>query len=125
MKWISSSAPVLGLAACLAFGLAVPASAEIEVTESTVPAIKAGATLPDDTQFNVPDGATVSVMKKPENAQFVIKGPFQGTLAAYLKKDRSWWGRMTGKDGEGSKQGAPTGATRSIRPMPKPAEDKQ
>jgi hypothetical protein len=125
MKWISSSAPVLGLAVCLAFGFAVPALAEIEVTESTAPAIKTGTTLPDDAQFNVPDGATVSLMKKPGNTPFVIKGPYQGTLAGYLQKNRSWWRRMLGKDGEGTKQGAPTGGTRGIKLPPHPVENKQ
>jgi len=99
-----------GLALAL-FLSASPVRADMEVLESTVPDLKAGATLKDDAKLKLPGGATVRVLLKATGSTKTLKGPYEGTVAAY-KEDKGWWDRMTGhnKDPE-----PPMGAMRSLK----------
>lgn len=125
MTSLPNRARVLGVAACLSLSFAIPALAEMEVISSTAPALKTGAILADDAAVDIPDGATVTLMKKPGGAQAVIKGPYKGALSAYMKKDRTWLDRIIGKGGEGTSQGTPHGGTRSIARPPQPAQEQK
>ena len=104
---------LLGIA--LAIFLAPAAAlAEIEVLESSAPEIAAGAKLADEARVNVPEGASIRVLILSSGSTKTLKGPYEGTVAAY-KDDRSWWERITGRDKDTD---APIGATRGMRPPP-------
>jgi hypothetical protein len=94
-KWGSIGLTGLTVALLLA---AQPARADTEILDSTVPALKIGAVLKDDTRITIPDGATVRVMVTSESGVITktLKGPYEGRVADY-KEERSWWERLTGK----------------------------
>ena len=87
-------AGLAGLTLALFFS-ASTAWAEIEVLESTVPAIKAGSVLKDDARLKLPAGATVRVLLRATGATKTLKGPFEGAVTAY-KDGRSWRNRLLG-----------------------------
>lgn len=102
-------------AGAAAFGLALmltlqPARAEMEVTDSSAPGIQAGDTLKDNAEFDLPEGASVSLLLKPSGSTKTLKGPFKGTLATYKEK-RSWMDRLMGK---GDDVEPPMGASRGF-----------
>ena len=68
--------------------------------------------LADEARIKVPDGASIRVLILSSGSTKTLKGPYEGTVAAY-KDDRSWWERITGRDKDSD---APIGATRGMRP---------
>lgn len=102
---------LLGIAFAV-FLIPAAAFAEIEVLESSAPQIVAGAKLADDARVKVPDGASIRVLILSSGTTKTLKGPYEGTIAAY-KDDRTWWERITGRN---KVDDAPIGATRGMRP---------
>ncbi len=68
-----------------------PANADL-VTQSVanVPDMTEGQTLPDDYEFELPEGAEILLLQTPSGDSFMIRGPFQGTLKAYNEDCNSW-----------------------------------
>lgn len=56
---------------------------QFKVLESSVPAIKAGTTLSQDTRLKVPDSAVLRLQKIPGGSKHHIVGPYEGTFASY------------------------------------------
>ncbi len=88
-----------------------PALAEMEVLESSVPSLEPGTALADDATLNLPDGTKVRLLIKATGSTKTLKGPYEGTAAAYTEK-RSWWQRLTGEGGDIE---PPMGAVRGLR----------
>jgi hypothetical protein len=86
--------------------------AEIEVLESSAPQLSVGAKIADETRVKLPDGTSIRVLILSSGTTKTLKGPYEGTVAAY-KDDRTWWERITGRNKDDD---APIGATRGMRP---------
>lgn len=93
------------------------ALAELLITSSTAPDLKNGTVLPDSVEFNIPAGATVSILRKPQQRTYTLEGPFTGTLLEYLKRPKcGWWRRLFGNCAETPRRSGPVGGVRSARP---------
>jgi hypothetical protein len=92
--------------------------ADIEVLESSVPELKAGASLKDDARLKLPKGTSIRVFVTTPNGNSTktLKGPYEGTVADY-KEERSWYERLMGS--APSDSDAPMGTTRGIKPQQK------
>jgi hypothetical protein len=98
--------------------LAIPlhmADGKIRVVASTVPTIASGSEILETGIVDIPRGASIVIIETPQCQSFELKGPYRGTIAEYLSKQRSFWtrvralwDRMAGKDD--GKQ--PVGGTR-------------
>lgn len=110
VKW--NGMGLVGLAVALLLSTQA-AHADIEIVESSVPALKVGATLKDDVRIKVPDGATVRVLviSPKGNVTKTLKGPYEGLVADY-KDERGWWERLTGKKQDPD---TPMGTTRGLK----------
>jgi hypothetical protein len=88
---ISINLKVVGFAAMLALMAAGQAWALITVENSDAPGIEFDAEFPDDHEFDIPAGATVELIKTPgENPAgdtHTLKGPYQGTLDDYVRRE--------------------------------------
>lgn len=89
---------LFGSAALLLAVAAVPAWAEMEVTESTVPGIATGNKIPDGARLSLPKGTMLRllVFTQQGNLTKTLKGPFEGTVGEYEKKKPGWWNRLFG-----------------------------
>jgi hypothetical protein len=112
---------IAGGVAWLAAVAASPAYAEMEVTASNVPSMAVGSSLPDDARLTLPKNATIQLMTSNPSGQFTmtLNGPFEGTVADYKKKRRSWWRKLFNRDNSD----LPHAAMRGARAKP-PQEDK-
>lgn len=113
-KTVCTSAALFVTAAFLA---ATSAAAEYKVIESDVPEIFANQTFADDTVFQVPDGAKLTLQKLPEGSTHIIEGPYDGTVANYATQAKCpWWRRILGlcEDANGTDRTGTTGV-RGIR----------
>ena len=116
-KNLKAGAAVLGILFAALHMSANAALAELLITSSTAPDIKNGTVLPDGVEFNIPAGATVSILRKPQQRTYTLEGPFTGTLLDYLKRPKcGWWRRLFGNCADGPRRSDPVGGVRSARP---------
>ena len=105
MRKMTATAGLALLAALALTALPMTASAELEVTRSSAPALKPGTKLPDGARISVPAGAEVTIVQTPPGSTHVIRGQFDGTLAEYAST----------RTGSQARPSAPaTGATRGV-----------
>jgi hypothetical protein len=67
--------------------LALPGTAAAELVVSAVKGtdVAVGARFPDEHVFRLPARSELQLLKSPDNAPFVMRGPFQGTLSNYIE----------------------------------------
>jgi hypothetical protein len=109
------------------------ARAELHVITSTAPNLRSGTVLPDNARLRIPDGATVHILRKPQQRTYTLDGPFTGTLLEYLRRPKcGWLNRLIGNcptihdpaigGTPGAVRGRPPeskpGGVRSMRPPP-------
>jgi hypothetical protein len=113
------AAGALGLA--LAVFLCVPAArAEIEVLESSVADYTPGSVLKDSARVKLPAQATLRVLITGTGTTKTLKGPYEGTVAAY-KERRSLFNRFK----DPARKEPVIGAYRGAKPAPKPKGEDQ
>jgi hypothetical protein len=109
---------VLGLTLILA--LAGLSSTKAELLVSNVIAVRditPGTRLPDDYVFKLSRRSEIRLIKLPDNIQFVLRGPYEGTLEKFVSDCRGLFGAWTNycqENPSGEIVGA--GGTRSLRP---------
>ncbi len=92
------------------------AYADLVITGASDPKYKVGEKLPDTTKLEIPADITVSILKIPEQETYVVRGPYTGTLADYIKKKTCpWVERLFGLCGREDRSEAPTGGVRAIQ----------
>ncbi len=106
---------VLIAGAMLAGGaLATSARAELEVKRSSVPSVKVGAKVGDESRLSVPSGTEIELFKLPAGPTYTVKGPYEGTLAGYTNPC-PWWKAAVGSC---RKEELDTGGTRGAAEVP-------
>jgi hypothetical protein len=91
-----------------------PAHADLEVKRSSVPGVKVGAKMGEESQLKVPSGAELELFKLPAGPTYTVKGPYEGTLAGYTNPC-PWWKAATGAC---RKEELDTGGTRGAAEVP-------
>jgi len=90
-----------------------PANADL-VTQSVanVPDMSEGQSLPDDYEFELPEGAEILLLQTPSGESYMIRGPFKGTLEAFNEDCNSWLAFMYSYCSGASGDTLPVGGTR-------------
>jgi hypothetical protein len=88
--------PVLALSVILAFSFLASAKAELLVLDATGVDITPGTKLPDDHIFRLPRRSEVKLIRLPDNASFVMRGRYEGTLSKFIEDCRGFRGSLTG-----------------------------
>jgi hypothetical protein len=60
------------------------AAAELVVSAAKGVGMDVGARFPDGHVFRLPARSELHLLKSPDNAPFIMRGPFQGTLSNYI-----------------------------------------
>jgi hypothetical protein len=90
------------------------AQAQLEVKRSTVPGLKTGARLGEESPLSVPTGTEIELFKLPAGPTYTVKGPYEGTLAGYTNPC-PWWQAAVGSC---KKEELDTGGTRGAAEVP-------
>jgi len=96
-----------------------PANADL-VTQSVanVADMTEGQTLPDDYEFDLPEGAEILLLQTPSGESFIIRGPFKGTLEAFNEDCNSWLPYLYSYCSDASGDTLPVGGTRGTPDAP-------
>src|SRR5262245_52994957 len=108
---LSRSAVILTLLVFLLASITSARAVDLEVVYSTAPGLQVGTKFKVDAEFNVPDGASVGLLRSSGNTTHIIHGPYRGTLAKYEKNSPRFWGLLFG--GARQESEPPLGGTRA------------
>jgi hypothetical protein len=123
MGWRLRSALRMAVAAVFFGAMAAHgAMAKVRVIESSVPGIALGAELSETAMLDIPKDAAVIVVQLPECRALELKGPYRGTVAEYLQKQRGFWtrahdlwDRLAGKGGNTPSIGGTRGSDEACK----------
>jgi hypothetical protein len=86
---------VPALSLIFAFSIQTPAQAELLVSDATGVDISPGTKFPDDHVFRLPQRSEVKLIRLPDNAPFVMRGRYEGTLSKFIADCKGLFGSMT------------------------------
>jgi hypothetical protein len=119
MKLMVRSKAILRFAIALgAFAaLSNAATAELLISGAAgTNAVAVGAKFSDDYVFRLPANSELRLLRSPDNAPFVMRGPYEGTLSNYIASCNGFLAPIRSYCRDSAGDRPPVGATRGVRP---------